>query len=104
MSWCQVHELVPKAVRVAVLLNPADAASAETTLRQMQEAARPVGLQMLVFNAGTSREIEAAFAILAGERPDARPRLGHGRSMKWPRHCRSAFACRLAEPVGAATD
>jgi putative ABC transport system substrate-binding protein len=66
-----LRELVPKAVRVAVLLNPANATSAETTLRQVQEAARPIGLQMLVFNARTSREIEAAFAILASERPDA---------------------------------
>jgi putative tryptophan/tyrosine transport system substrate-binding protein len=66
-----LHELVPKAVRVAVLLNPANATSAETTLRQVQEAARTAGLQMLVFNASTSGEIEAAFAILAGERPDA---------------------------------
>jgi putative ABC transport system substrate-binding protein len=66
-----LHELVPKAVRVAVLLNPANATSAETTLRQVQEAARTAGLQMLVFNASTSREIEAVFAILAGERPDA---------------------------------
>jgi putative ABC transport system substrate-binding protein len=40
-----LHELVPKAVRVAVLLNPA-AASTETTLRDVQEAARAVGLQI----------------------------------------------------------
>ena len=66
-----LHELMPKAVRLAVLLNPANAASAETTLPQVQEAARAAGLQMHVFNATTSREIEAVFAILAGERPDA---------------------------------
>jgi putative ABC transport system substrate-binding protein len=66
-----LHELVPKAVRLAVLLNPANITSAETTLRQVQEAVRTVGLQVLVFNASTSREIEATFAILPGERADA---------------------------------
>jgi len=65
-----LHELVPKAVRVAVLVNPANAASTETTLRQVQEAAGTFGLQMLVFSASTSREIEAVFTLLAGERPD----------------------------------
>jgi putative tryptophan/tyrosine transport system substrate-binding protein len=66
-----LHELMPKAIRLAVLLNPANAISAETTLPQVQEAARAAGLQVLVFNASTSREIEAVFAILASERPDA---------------------------------
>ena len=66
-----LHELVPKAVRVAVLLNPANATSAETTLRGVQEAARIIGLQIHVLNASTSREIDAAFATLARERPDA---------------------------------
>ena len=66
-----LHELVPKAVRVAVLVNPADARATETTLRDVQEAARTIGLQIQVLNASTSREIEAAFATLARERPDA---------------------------------
>jgi putative tryptophan/tyrosine transport system substrate-binding protein len=66
-----LHELVPEAVRVAVLVNPADAASTETQLRAVQEAARIIGLQIHVLNASTSREIEAAFDTLAGERPDA---------------------------------
>ena len=66
-----LHELVPKAVRVAVLVNPANAASTETTLRQVQEAAGTFGLQMPVFSASTSREIEAVFALLADDRPDA---------------------------------
>ena len=66
-----LHELVPKAVRVAVLVNPANATSAETTLRDVQEAARAIGLQIQVLNASTSREIDAAFATLARERPDA---------------------------------
>src|SRR6202163_3944074 len=66
-----LHELVPKAVRVAVLVNPALATTAETTLRDVQEAARVIGLQIQVLNASTSREIDAAFATLARERPDA---------------------------------
>src|SRR5439155_26889641 len=45
-----LHELVPKAVRVAVLLNQANAAVAETTLREVQEAARVLGLQIHVLN------------------------------------------------------
>jgi putative ABC transport system substrate-binding protein len=66
-----LHELVPKAVRVAVLVNPANATVAETTLRGVQEAARTIGLQIRVLNASTSREIDAAFATLARERADA---------------------------------
>ena len=65
-----LHELVPKAVRVAVLLNPANVTVAEATLRDVQEAARVIGLQTDVLNASTSREIDAAFATLARERPD----------------------------------
>jgi putative ABC transport system substrate-binding protein len=65
-----LHELVPKAVRVAVLLNPASSES-ETILRAVQEAARTIGLQIHVLNASTSKEIDAAFATLEHERPDA---------------------------------
>ena len=66
-----LHELVPKAVRVAALVNPANARAAETTLRELQEAARTIGLQLYVVNATSSREIDAAFTNLARERPDA---------------------------------
>jgi putative ABC transport system substrate-binding protein len=66
-----LRELVPKAVRIAVLLNPASGPNAETTLRDVSEAARTMGLQIHVLNASTSREIDAAFAALARERPDA---------------------------------
>jgi putative tryptophan/tyrosine transport system substrate-binding protein len=66
-----LHELVPKAVRIAVLINPANAPVAETTLREVPEAARAIGLQIQVLNASTSREIDAAFATLARERADA---------------------------------
>jgi putative ABC transport system substrate-binding protein len=66
-----LHELVPKGLRVAVLLNPAVPAPSETTLQQVQEAARAIGLQLQVLYAGTSREIDAAFATFGRERPDA---------------------------------
>jgi putative tryptophan/tyrosine transport system substrate-binding protein len=66
-----LHELVPKAVRVAVLVDPANPPTTETTLREVQEAARTIGLQIQVLNASTSNEIDAAFATLARERPDA---------------------------------
>jgi putative ABC transport system substrate-binding protein len=66
-----LRELVPGAARVAVLVNPANAVNAETTLRDAQAAARAMGLQIRVLNASTSREINAAFASLGRERPDA---------------------------------
>jgi putative ABC transport system substrate-binding protein len=64
-----LHDLVPKAVRIAVLVNPTN--DAETTLREVQEAARIIGLQIQVLNARTIGEIDAAFATLAHDRPDA---------------------------------
>jgi putative ABC transport system substrate-binding protein len=64
-----LHDLVPKAVRIAVLVNPANAP--ETALRDISEAARALGLQIQVLNASTSREIEAAFATLVRDRADA---------------------------------
>jgi len=66
-----LHELVPKAVRVAVLVNPANAPNTETTLRDAKEAAPAIGLQIHALNASTSSEIDAAFATFARERPDA---------------------------------
>jgi putative ABC transport system substrate-binding protein len=66
-----LRELVPGAARAALLVNPANATTAETTLRDAQAAARAMGLQVQVLNAGTSREINAAFASLGRERPDA---------------------------------
>ena len=63
--------LVPKAVRVAALVNPTNPAAAETTLRDVREAARAIGLQIHVLIATTISEIDAAFASLARERPDA---------------------------------
>ena len=66
-----LRELVPAAARVAVLVNPANAATTETTLRDVEPAARAMGLQIQVLNASTSHEINAAFATFVRERPDA---------------------------------
>ncbi len=66
-----LRELVPAAARVAVLVNPANAATTETTLRDVAAAASAMGLQIQVLNASTSREINAAFATFVRERPDA---------------------------------
>ena len=66
-----LHDLLPKAVRIAVLLNPANATVAESTLREAQKAAPTIGLQIQILNASTIGEIDAAFATLARERPDA---------------------------------
>jgi len=66
-----LHELVPTAARVAVLVNPANAAATENTLRDLQEAAPIIGLQLRVLKATTIGEIDAAFAALARERADA---------------------------------
>ena len=66
-----LHDLVPKAVRVAVLLNPANASSAEPTLQTVREAAPMIGLQIQILKATTIGEIDAAFATLARERSDA---------------------------------
>jgi putative ABC transport system substrate-binding protein len=66
-----LHDLLPKASRVAVLINPANDLSAKATLKGVQDAAPGVGLQIKVFSASTISEIDAAFTTIARERPDA---------------------------------
>jgi putative ABC transport system substrate-binding protein len=66
-----LREMLPAAARVAVLVNPANVTSMQTTLREVEAAGRAMGLQTQIFNAATSREIDAAFAAFARERPDA---------------------------------
>jgi ABC-type uncharacterized transport system substrate-binding protein len=66
-----LRELVPGAARMAMLVNPANATNTETTLRDVEPAARAIGLQLQILNASTNREIDAAFATLGRERPDA---------------------------------
>jgi putative ABC transport system substrate-binding protein len=66
-----LRQFMPRASRVAVLVNPAIEAMTEATVRDMEAAARASGLQIRVLNADTSREIDAAFEIVERERPDA---------------------------------
>ena len=66
-----LHELVPGAARVAVLVNPATATTTATTLREVEAAAPALGLQLKILNASTSSEINVAFAELARDRADA---------------------------------
>jgi putative ABC transport system substrate-binding protein len=69
--WLEEHELVPKAARIAVLVNPTNTTATENALRDLREAAPIIGLQIQVLKATTIAEIDAAFAMLARERPDA---------------------------------
>jgi putative ABC transport system substrate-binding protein len=64
-----LRELVPGATRIAVLVDPVGVTTTESTLRDVEAAARAMRLQIQVLNASTSREIEAAFASFVAERP-----------------------------------
>ena len=66
-----LREMVPATTRIAVLINPADAANSETMLKDVEAATRAMGLQIQVLNANTNHEIDAAFATFVRERPDA---------------------------------
>ena len=66
-----LRQLVPGLASVAVLVDPANAAITETILRDVEAAARAMGLQIRVLNASTSREIDAALTTFVRERPDA---------------------------------
>jgi putative ABC transport system substrate-binding protein len=66
-----LRELVPSAARVAVLINPANAANAEATTRGVEPAARAMALKIQTVKVTTGAEIQTAFESLAHERPDA---------------------------------
>ena len=66
-----LRELIPQAAAVAVLVNPASPNIFETTSRDIEPAARAMGLQIKLVRASTGPEIDAAFATFARERPDA---------------------------------
>jgi putative ABC transport system substrate-binding protein len=66
-----LRELVPAAVRIVLLVEPNNARITESTVRDVEAAARAMGLKIRVLNANTSREIDAAFATFAHGRPDA---------------------------------
>jgi len=66
-----MRELVPAAMRFALLVNSANTAVTTATLADAEAAARALGLQVKTYEASTSREIDVAFAALVRERPDA---------------------------------
>jgi putative tryptophan/tyrosine transport system substrate-binding protein len=66
-----LHDLVPAAARIAVLVNPTNPSYTEATVREVEAAARAVGLQIQILKASTISEINAAFATFVQERPDA---------------------------------
>jgi len=66
-----LHELVPGAVRIGVLVNPGNAATSEATLRDLPEAARALGMQTQIVNASTIGEIDRAFSAFTHEHVDA---------------------------------
>jgi putative ABC transport system substrate-binding protein len=93
-----LHELVPTATRLAVLIDPANPDYAETTVRDIGAAARAIGLQVQVVNASTVREINAAFATFVRERPDALF-VGHDPFFNSRRTQLVHLATRLAVPA-----
>ena len=66
-----LRALVPGIKRVAVLVNPVDAANTEPTVKAVEPGARAIGMQIQISNASTSGEIDVAFAGLARDPPDA---------------------------------
>ena len=66
-----LRELLPTASRIAVLVGPAGLSGGEQPLRNLNEAARTVGLELRVIEVRTSQEIDSAFASFATNRPDA---------------------------------
>ena len=66
-----LRELAPAAARIAVLVNPTDAVRTKSNLKDVDAAARAIGLQVHIVNASTIAEIDAVFATLVRERADA---------------------------------
>jgi putative ABC transport system substrate-binding protein len=66
-----LHELMPSAKRIALLVNPANPIPAETTVKDTEAAAETIGWHIDVYKAQTSREIEMAFAALMGNGAEA---------------------------------
>jgi putative ABC transport system substrate-binding protein len=66
-----LRDLLPRVGRIALLVNPADASLSETQVKDVNAAARSIGLKIEVHNADTSAEIDAAFEAMGRDRPDA---------------------------------
>jgi putative ABC transport system substrate-binding protein len=66
-----LHELVPNAKRIAVLVNPTNPAETEPTIQDASAFGRELGLETRIFNATTAAEIREAFSVMADWRPNA---------------------------------
>jgi putative ABC transport system substrate-binding protein len=66
-----LRDLLPRATRIAVLANPADATLTDFQLKEVDAAAHAMGIQIKVYNADTRAEIDAAFEAMGRDRPDA---------------------------------
>ena len=66
-----LHDLLPKITRIGVLVSPADADPTEAQLKDIEAAARAMGLQIKVYTADTGAEIDSAFEAMGRDRPDA---------------------------------
>jgi putative tryptophan/tyrosine transport system substrate-binding protein len=66
-----LRQLVPAAKRISALINPKNAAIADTTVKEISAAVRPLGLEIQPVEAATSSEIDIAFATFQRDRPDA---------------------------------
>src|SRR5262245_54123630 len=97
-----LREMVPAAAHVAVLIDPASTTITEATLRDVEPAARTMGLQIQILRATSSREIDAAFAALVRERADALF-VGPGGFFDSRRFQLATMAARHAVPMISAT-
>ena len=96
-----LRELVPGVARVAILVNPANL-TVDSTLRDVETAARAMGLQIKVFNASTSREIDTAFITFVREQPNALF-VAQDSFFNVRRHQLANMAARHAVPMASAS-
>ena len=96
-----LRELVPGVARVAILVNPANL-TVDSTLRDVETAARAMGLQIKVFNASTSREIDTAFITFVREQPNALF-VAQNLFFNVRRHQLANMAARHAVPMASAS-
>ena len=66
-----LHDLLPNAVRIAVLVDPGNAAVSKTIVQEVQKAAPIMGLQTQIINVTTVNEINEVFTTFERDRPDA---------------------------------